>query len=237
VSEPAADPVLIIDDEPDLAQLLVFNLREAGFEVAAATRGDEGLAAAQKLRPAVIVLDLMLPDLPGTEVCRLLRADASLGDPAILILTARSDELDRVSGFELGADDYVVKPYSVREVVLRVRTLARRASERRAARATADSGRRLRWRGLEIDPVRHRVFENGAELTLRPMEFKLLSQFLEHPGEVFSRDRLLDEVWGITADVNARTVDTHIRRLRARLGSSGDAIETVHGFGYRLREP
>ncbi len=232
-----ADPVLIIDDEPDLAQLLVFNLREAGFQVASAATGQEGITAAQKLRPAVIVLDLMLPDLPGTEVCRRLRADPALGDPAILILTAREGEYDRVVGFELGADDYVVKPYSVREVVLRVRALARRAIERRAARTSADSGSRLRWRSLEVDPVRHRVFEGGLELTLRPMEFKLLAQLMEHPGQVFSRDRLLDEVWGLSSDVNARTVDTHVRRLRARLGSSGDAIETVHGFGYRLREP
>ena len=124
-----------------------------------------------------------------------------------------------------------------RELVLRVRALARRTSERREARTEVDSGRRLRWRGLEVDPVRHRVFADGAELTLRPMEFKLVALLLERPGEVFSRDRLLEEVWGISADVNTRTVDTHVRRLRQRLGEYGDAIETVHGFGYRLREP
>jgi len=233
----SGEPVLIIDDEPDLCGLLVFNLREAGFEVDAANTGGDGLSEAARLRPAVVILDLMLPDIPGTEVCRRLRADAALGDPAILMLTARGDEFDRVVGFELGADDYVVKPFSVREVVLRVRALARRASERRVARAEVDSGRRLRWRGLEVDPVRHRVFADGQELTLRPMEFKLVALLLERPGEVFSRDRLLEEVWGISTDVNTRTVDTHVRRLRQRLGDYGEAIETVHGFGYRLKEP
>jgi two-component system phosphate regulon response regulator PhoB len=232
------DPVLIIDDEPDLARLLVFNLQQAGFAVESATTGGDGLAAARRVRPVVIVLDLMLPDIGGLEVCRRLRADASLGDPAILMLTARSEEADRVVGFEVGADDYVVKPYGVREVVARVRTLARRAAERRTARAPgAPEGTRLRWRGLEVDPARHVVVADGHVLDLRPMEFKLLATFLERPGVVLSRDQLLDEVWGITADVSTRTVDTHIRRLRARLGSYGDAIETVHGFGYKLREP
>jgi two-component system phosphate regulon response regulator PhoB len=233
----SGEPVLIIDDEPDLCGLLVFNLREAGFTAESAGTGGEGLAAAQRLRPVVVILDLMLPDIPGTEVCRRLRADPSLGDPAILMLTARGDEFDRVVGFELGADDYVVKPFSVREVVLRVRALGRRASEKRAAQSVADSGRRLRWRGLEVDPLRHRVFADGQELTLRPMEFKLVALLLERPGEVFSRDRLLEEVWGISTDVNTRTVDTHVRRLRQRLGEYGEAIETVHGFGYRLKEP
>jgi two-component system phosphate regulon response regulator PhoB len=229
--------VLIIDDEPDLAELLVFNLREAGFSVESATTGASGLDAARRLRPVVIVLDLTLPDVGGLEVCRRLRAEPDLGDPAILMLTARAEEVDRVLGFEVGADDYVVKPYGVREVVARVRTLARRAAERRAARRARDKGARLRWRGLEVDPVRHEVYVDGKSLDLRPMEFKLLVTLLENPSQVLSRDRLLDEVWGMSAEVSTRTVDTHVRRLRARLGSFGDAIETVHGFGYKLREP
>ncbi len=232
----APDRILIIDDELDLHQLLLFNLREAGFEAEAVGTAADGLAAAQRLQPAVIVLDLMLPDLPGTEVCRRLRADPTLGDVAILMLTARGDEYDRVLGFEVGADDYVVKPFSVRELVLRVRALVRRSSERRAARSATDVGSRLTWRGLSLDPVRHRVYADGAELTLRPLEYKLISLLLEHPGRVFTRAQLLSEVWGITADVNTRTVDTHVRRLREKLGDYGDAIETVHGFGYRLRE-
>jgi two-component system phosphate regulon response regulator PhoB len=231
------DSVLIVDDEEDLCRLLVFNLRESGFKVEAATSGTQGLLLAASMRPQVVVLDLMLPDIPGTEVCRRMRADPVLSDVAIMMLTARGDEYDRVVGFELGADDYVVKPFSVREVVLRVRALARRSSEKKAASAKVDTGKRLRWRDLEVDPTRHRVFVSGNELTLRPLEFKLLSLFLEHPGEVFSRQKLLEEAWGVAADVNTRTVDTHVRRLRERLGSYEEAIETVHGFGYRLRDP
>jgi two-component system phosphate regulon response regulator PhoB len=228
--------ILLVDDEPDLQQLVAFNLREAGFETLAVATGAEGLAAARAMRPAVVILDLMLPDLAGTEVCRRLRADAELGDVPVLMLTARGDEFDRVLGFEVGADDYVVKPFSVRELVMRVKALARRASERNIARSSAAEGKKLTWRGLEVDPFRHRVYADGAELTLRPLEFKLVSLFLEHPGRVFSRAELLQEAWGITAEVNTRTVDTHVRRLRERLGNYGEAVETVHGFGYRLRD-
>lgn len=237
VVDPTVERVLIVDDEADLARLLAFNLREAGFAPETAGTGAEGLAAAGRSRPAVVLLDVMLPDLPGTEVCRRLRAQPETADVAIMMLTARGDELDRVAGFELGADDYVVKPFSVREVVLRVRALSRRASERRVAHETADTGRRFVWRELALDPVRHRVFLAGEELALRPLEYRLLATLLERPGEVFSRQRLLEEVWGVTAEVNTRTVDTHVRRLRERLGAYEQAIETVHGFGYRLRDP
>jgi two-component system phosphate regulon response regulator PhoB len=248
-----SDRILLVDDEPDIRQLLLFNLREAGFAPEAAGTGVEGLAAAQRERPTVIILDLMLPDVSGTEVCRKLRADPALSDVAILMLTARGDEYDKVTGFEVGADDYVVKPFSVRELVMRVRALARRSNERSAARAQQGTGAgapsavgtpsggppppssdRLAWRGLEVDTLRHRVYTDGQELTLRPLEFKLVTTFLENPGVVYSRAKLLEEVWGITAEMNTRTVDTHIRRLRERLGSYGNAIETVHGFGYRL---
>jgi two-component system phosphate regulon response regulator PhoB len=237
VSSSQSDRVLLVDDEPDLQDLLAYNLAEAGFSVETAGTGTAGLAAALRSRPAVVLLDLMLPDLPGTEVCRRLRAEPSTSDVAILMLTARGDEYDRVLGFEVGADDYVVKPFSVRELVLRVRALARRSNERRAARSSTEEGKRMAWRSLEVDPVRHRVFEGGVELQLRPLEMKLITLLLEHPGKVFTRAELLEEVWGITADVNTRTVDTHVRRLRERLGASGDAVETVHGFGYRLRDP
>jgi two-component system phosphate regulon response regulator PhoB len=239
---PAPDPrdrILIVDDEPDLRQLVTFNLREAGFDVDAVGSGQAGLALAAKTRPAVIVLDLMLPDLPGTEVCRRLRADAVLADTAVLMLTARGDEADRLLGFEVGADDYVVKPFSVRELVMRVRALSRRTAERRAARATiAGKGaeKRLRWKGLALDPVRHRVTLDEVELSLRPLEFKLIQILLENPGRVLSRAQLLEEVWGISGDATSRTVDTHVRRLRERLGVYGEAVETVHGFGYRLKE-
>jgi two-component system phosphate regulon response regulator PhoB len=236
-SNSAIDRVLVVDDEEDLRRLLLFNLREAGFEADAVSTGAEGLAAAARLAPEVVILDLMLPDQSGTEVCRQLRAHPSHGDVAILMLTARGDEYDRVLGFEVGADDYVVKPFSVRELMMRVKALSKRAHERRAARSSSEATtRRLAWRGLEVDVVRHRVFSDGAEIALRPLEFKLVSIFLEHPGRVFSRGELLEEVWAITADVSTRTVDTHVRRLRERLGKYGDAVETVHGFGYRLRD-
>jgi len=235
MTPPTLDRVLLIDDEPDIQGLLVFNLREAGFEVHSAATGAEGIAMAHQLRPEVIVLDLMLPDTPGTEVCRRLRSQRELVDAAIMMLTARGDEYDRVLGFEVGADDYVVKPFSVRELVLRVKGLAARAHERRIARGAADTGQRLSWRGVEVDVVRHIVTIDKTELTLRPLEFKLLALFLEHPGRVFSRAELLADVWGITAEVSTRTVDTHVKRLRERLGAYGDAVETVHGFGYRLR--
>ncbi len=235
VTQPAAENVLIVDDEPDLCRLLVFNLVEAGFRTHTATTGLEGLASAAALRPTVLILDLMLPDLDGFEVCKRLRADATLSDVAVLMLTARGEDEDRVLGLELGADDYVVKPYNVREVVLRVRALARRAGERRSARAQPRAGVRLSWRGLVVDTSSHRVTADGAELALRPLEYKLLTMLLEHPSEVLSRELLLEEVWGMSGDVNTRTVDTHVRRLRERLGDYGVAVETVYGHGYRLR--
>jgi two-component system phosphate regulon response regulator PhoB len=228
--------ILLVDDEPDLRELLTFSLREAGFEVDAVGSGQAGLALAAKIRPAVIVLDLMLPDLSGTEVCRSLRTDPVLADVGVLMLTGRAEEHDRIHGFEVGTDDYVVKPFSVRELVMRVRALARRTTLRRAVRPTL-APRKLRWRGLEVDPLRHRVFVEGAELQLRPLEFKLIHVLLEHPGRVFTRGQLLEEVWGISGEATSRTVDTHVRRLRERLGVHGEAVETVHGFGYRLKEP
>jgi two-component system phosphate regulon response regulator PhoB len=235
------DRILLVDDEPDIQQLLLFNLREAGFEPEATGTGEAGLAAARRARPQVVLLDLMLPDMSGTEVCRRIRADASLSDVGVLMLTARGDEYDKVLGFEVGADDYVVKPFSVRELVMRVKALARRVSERALARGpaaeAAKSAQRLAWRGLEVDSERHRVYADGEELTLRPLEFKLALTFLENPGIVLTRAKLLEEVWGITVEMNTRTVDTHIRRLRERLGAYGNAIETVHGFGYRLAPP
>lgn len=229
--------VLIVDDEPDLLRLLVFNLEAMGFTTETATTGNAGLEAAARSRPAVVVLDLMLPDLPGAEVCRRLRADPALADVGVIMLTARSDEYDRVLGFEVGADDYVVKPYSVKEVCLRVRALARRTGERRAATAATSTpaASTLKWQGLEVDVARHRVTADGEELALRPLEFKLLALFLEQPGIVLKREDILKAVWGEN-DIGVRTIDVHIRRLRERLGRHGDVIETVHGVGYRGRE-
>jgi two-component system phosphate regulon response regulator PhoB len=233
----AREKVLIVDDEADMCRLLAYNLEEAGFATESAGTGDAGLEAAARMRPAVIVLDLMLPDMPGNEVCRRMRATPPLGDVGILVLTARGDEIDRVVSFELGADDYVVKPFSVREVVLRVRALARRVAENRAAQKRTDTGRRLQWRGLEIDPERQRVFADGTELVLRPLEYKLVMALFGFPGRVYTRAELAEHVWGPSGGGEGRTVDGQVARLRRALGSYGAAVETVRGFGYRVREP
>ena len=251
-----AEPVLIVDDEPDLSRLLQFNLKGAGFQPTVVGTATEALAAAEKERPTVVLLDLMLPDLPGTEVCRRLRAHPTLHDVGILMLTARSDDYDRIVGFELGCDDYVVKPFNVREVILRVRALCRRVGERRAASTSnviasvasaaptpagavtptpSSTGTALRWRGLVVETAKHRVTADDVELLLRPLEFKLLVMLLENVGTVLSRERLLEDLWG--TEVNSRTVDTHVKRLRQRLGAHGECIETVVGFGYRVKEP
>jgi two-component system phosphate regulon response regulator PhoB len=220
--------VLIVDDEPDLARLLVYNLHALGFATETATTGAAGLAAAVRNPPSVVVLDVMLPDLAGTDVCRRMRADPALAAVGILMLTALGAEEDRILGLEVGADDYVVKPYSVKEVCLRVRALARRAGD-------APRGGGLRWGDIEVDRTAHRVRVAGAEVPFRPLEFKLLTLFLEQEGRLLSREDILGAVWGAT-EISARTVDVHVRRLREKLGASGDALETVHGFGYRWRE-
>lgn len=243
--EPAIDPaphsagptrILVVDDEPDIRKLLIFHLKKAGFEPHAVGTGREALEGVADLVPAVVVLDLMLPDIPGPEVCRRLRADPANDGLGILMLTARGDEGDRVLGFEVGTDDYVVKPFSPRELVHRVRALARR-SRGRDALPRPESKAPLGWRELALDPQRHHVTIAGEELTLRPLEYRLLELFLSHPDEVLTRAQLLAGAWGITAQINTRTVDTHVRRLREALGDHADAIETVYGFGYRLRKP
>jgi two-component system phosphate regulon response regulator PhoB len=231
----SAPRVLLIDDEQDLHDLLLFNLREAGFLADAEATAEAGLRSAWSLLPDVIVLDVMLPDLSGIEACRRLRADARTADVSVLMLTARGEEFDRLLGFEAGADDYVVKPFSVREVVMRVRALSRRARELKQARAAPRAANIVRWQGLTVDLGRSQVFADGVELALRPLEYKLIAIFLERPDKTFSRSDLLEDVWGISGDVQTRTVDTHVRRLRERLGHYGAAVETVHGLGYRLR--
>jgi two-component system phosphate regulon response regulator PhoB len=227
--------VLVIEDEADFRDLLVFRLKEAAFSPHAFATGREGLDAAERVKPQVVILDLMLPDMNGTDVCKTLRAHPVLRGTSILMLTAKGEEVDRVVGLELGADDYVVKPCSMRELMLRVKTLAQRTEERKLADAARGSAAQLKMGGLELDPVAHRVAIDEVEVPLTRIEFKLLLLFMNNPGRAFSRDRLLDEVWNITAEVTTRTVDTHIKRLREKLGTYGDSIETIRGVGYRLR--
>ncbi len=227
--------VVIIEDEHDVARLLEFNLKNAGFVVTVTGRGDEGLVAIAKQKPDVVVLDLMLPDQSGYDVCKTLRADPTVGDLGVLMLTAKGEAEDRILGLEVGADDYVVKPFVVREVVLRVTALANRLAERRARPATNDTGNVLKVGPIELDPVTHDVKINGTLTQLRPLEYKLLQLLVGDPGRVFSREELLEQVWEMRGDINTRTVDVHVRRLRVSLGPAADVVETVHGFGYRAK--
>jgi two-component system phosphate regulon response regulator PhoB len=226
--------LVIIEDERDVARLLEFNLKAAGFAVQAAVSGAEGLAAARAGAPDVVLLDLMLPDQSGYDVCRAIRADPDLADVGVLMLTAKGEPEDRILGLEVGADDYVVKPFVVREVVLRVTALANRLAERRA-RPETSSGTMLKAGAIELDPVTHEVRIAGVPAQLRPLEYKLLQLLVSEPGRVFSREELLEQVWDMRGDIHTRTVDVHVRRLRVSLGTAADAIETVHGFGYRAR--
>ncbi len=227
--------VVIIEDERDVARLVEFNLQGAGFTVVSAGTGAEGLAAARAQVPDVVVLDLMLPDTSGYEVCKEIRADAKLNDVGVLMLTAKGEAEDRILGLEVGADDYVVKPFNVREVVLRVTALANRIAERKARPTSSDAAGLLKVGPIELDPVTHDVKIDGTPTQLRPLEYKLLQLLVGDPGRVFSREELLEQVWEMRGDINTRTVDVHVRRLRVSLGTASEVIETVHGFGYRAR--
>ena len=228
--------VLVVDDEPDLQELLTYNLTAAGFHVQAAGTGAEALAAVQTFAPDIVLLDLMLPDLPGTDVCRRIRGGELAGrQPAVMMLTAKGDEIDRVVGFELGADDYVVKPFSVRELVLRVGAILRARGPASGDSAPGGSQRRRFTVGpLEIDIDGHHVHVDGKEVHVSTLEMRLLIYLVEHRGRVRSREALLADVWGYKPDVSTRTIDTHVKRLRDKLGMAGALIETVRGTGYRL---
>lgn len=223
-------PILVVDDEADIRNLIAINLRREGFEVLTAATGGEGLKTAREEQIALVVLDLMLPDIQGTEVCRRLRAEPATAEVPVLMLTARDEEIDRVVGFEVGADDYVVKPFSVRELVLRIRAILRRAPGpgEEAEDPTLESG------PIRIDVSAHRVWVDGGELALTATEFKLLVTLVSRSGRVQSRGLLLQDVWEMPPDLNTRTVDTHIKRLREKLGSAADMVETVRGVGYRF---
>jgi len=223
--------ILIVDDEPDLVRLLEYNLQQAGLETVTCATGEAAVSLAHARVPDLVILDLMLPDISGTEVCRQLRRDPKLAAVPIVMLTAKAEEVDRVVGFELGADDYVTKPFSVRELVLRVQAILRRKQSPAAQPAHLEVG------ALVLDPEAHRALVAGQELTLTALEFKLLHTLASRLGRVQSRERLLEDVWGITAEVETRTVDTHVKRLREKLGAARDLIETVRGVGYRMREP
>jgi two-component system phosphate regulon response regulator PhoB len=223
--------VLIVEDERDFADVVALHLRHSGMEAVVATTGLVGLAEAARVRPDIILLDLMLPDLPGAEVCRRLKADPRTRATPVIMVTARGEEPDRVGGLELGADDYLVKPVSMRELVLRIGKVLQRGQP-------PDDGAPVFQLGaLRMDGGSHRAFVGEDEVALTPTEFRLLLTLVGARGRVLSRDALLEAVWGLMAEVEPRTVDTTVRRLREKLGAAGSYLRTVRGVGYRVAEP
>ncbi len=220
--------ILIIEDEQDIVAVLEYNLRQAGHDVTTTRSGRDGLRLGKELLPDLILLDLMLPDLSGTEVCKQLKeSPASRGVPVVM-LTARGEEIDRVVGFELGADDYVVKPFSVRELSLRIQAVLRRGKPQIENETSIEFG------ALKVDREAHRVWVEAVEVELTALEFRLLVTLYDRRNRVQSRSALLDDVWGIQADITTRTVDTHVKRLREKLEAARDYVETVRGVGYRF---
>ncbi|NVO22940.1 phosphate regulon transcriptional regulatory protein PhoB [Donghicola sp. C2-DW-16] len=221
--------VLVVEDEPAQREVLTYNLEAEGFRVIRAENGEEGLLVVDEDRPDIIVLDWMLPNVSGIEVCRRLKSRGDTRDIPVIMLSARSEEVDRVRGLETGADDYVVKPYSVVELMARVRTQLRRTRP-------ATVGVKLEYEDIILDAETHKVFRDEQPLKLGPTEFRLLTTFMEKPGRVWSREQLLDRVWGRDIYVDTRTVDVHIGRLRKALCQYGgeDPVRTVRGAGYAL---
>ncbi len=224
------EKILIIEDDKNISKLLKYNLEKAGYACSLAGSGHDAWRVLAKENVDMIILDIMLPEMDGFEVCRCLKHDHQFRDIPIIMLTAKGEERNRIVGLELGADDYVVKPFSPREFVLRVKAVFRRRSPGKGKKDVLIRG------VISVDVSCHKVTVDGKDIDLTPMEFKLLVTFLQRTGRVQTRDRLLSEIWDIHTDGNTRTVDTHVKRLREKLGSAGKFIETVVGLGYRLRQ-
>ena len=227
-----ASKILIVEDEPDIVELLVYNLDQAGFKTEAVFNGADALDRAKIEPPDLVLLDLLLPEVDGLEVCRTLKRNPETAGIPIIMLTAKGEAIDRIVGLELGADDYITKPFSPREVMLRIRAVLRRAPN--VARSKPSN--QIRIHDLKIDLDKHQVFSDGDVIDLTATEFKILSLFAHSPGRVFTRSILMDAVWGQEYYGIERTMDTHVSRLRRKLGQFGERIETVHGVGYRLKE-
>lgn len=227
----AGERILVVDDEPDIVALVVYHLAKAGYRVSSAASGSDALALAKRDRPALVVLDLMLPGMSGFDVLAKLRDDEGTAKMGVLMLTARKEEPDRIRGLELGADDYLTKPFSPQELVLRVGAILRRVA------GGGESPDVLTIGPIRMDRSAHRVTVEGHEVELTPTEFKLLLTLAERRGRVQARGHLLETVWEAAPDIQTRTVDMHIQRLRTKLHPAGDLIETVRGFGYRLKSP
>jgi len=228
----ATTRILVVEDESDIAALVAYQLAHAGYQVRTANTGREALKVLETDPPDLIVLDLMLPEIAGTDILRTIRSRKETRSTPVIILTARGDEEDRLRGFELGADDYIAKPFSPREMVMRVKAVLRRSGP---DQGVTPRGRVLRAGPLAIDVDANRVTVNDTDVDLTPKEFQLLICLLERRGRTQSRRSLLESVWDTTAEIETRTIDMHVGRLRAKLGPAGDMIETVRGFGYRFR--
>ena len=220
--------VFIVEDEPDLRDTLKYNLENEGFSVKAFSNGEDFLSSVDKNKPSLVILDLMLPGISGLDVCRELRSNGNYDGIGIIMLTAKSEEIDRIVGFELGADDYVTKPFSVRELILRVKVILKKRTDDGVNEQLLEFGPIL----MNLDA--HEVSINEKVVNLTALEFKLLKHLLKRKGRVQTRDQLLGDVWGYSSEVTTRTVDTHIKRLREKLGKPGDLIQTIRGVGYRF---
>jgi two-component system phosphate regulon response regulator PhoB len=224
--------ILVVEDERDLARAVEYRLQKEGYSTEAALTGEAALARlAEDPLPDLVLLDLMLPDRSGIEICKSLRSDPRTRAVPVIMLTAKGEEIDRVVGFEVGTDDYLVKPFSLRELILRIRAVLRRAQ----APVEPEAEGEFAFGRIRMDPGGHRTWVDGREVQLTALEFKLLFTLLKRRGRVQTRDSLLSDVWGIDADITTRTVDTHIKRLREKLGPAGEYIETLRGVGYRFR--
>ena len=226
----AGEKILIVEDDKHISRLLKYNLDKAGFKSTAVITGEEAIDILDSKQIDLIVLDIMLPKMDGFEVCRIIKQDKKLSHIPVIILTAKGEEVDRVVGFELGADDYVVKPFSPRELILRIKAVLKRGKPKEDIKGV------LEYMEVKLDIPRHKVFINEKEIILTQMEFKLLTILMHNAGKVQSRDKLLDEAWDMASDVTTRTIDTHVRRLRQKLGQAAKYIETVRGIGYRFSE-
>lgn len=226
----APQKILIVEDDKNISRLVRYNLEKAGFQCEVTITGEDALDILDRQSVDLIILDIMLPKMDGIETCKYIKQDSKLATIPVVILTAKGEEVDRIVGFELGADDYIVKPFSPRELVLRVKSVLKRRQPVEAAKDLVS------FNDLSIDVSRHKVTVGEKEIVLTPMEFKLLLTLMRRQGRVQTREQLLEEVWQLESDVTTRTVDTHIKRLRQKLGKTGKLVETVRGLGYRFSE-
>ena len=231
MKNPKDQRILVIDDESDMTDLLGYHLRGKGYVVELLNDPNRGIGVARSFLPDLVVLDVMMPEITGLQLCRMLRADPALHRVPIIFLTAKAEENDRVQGLEIGADDYISKPFSIRELMLRVQSLLRRSTPKEGG-----NPRRIQLEGIVLDIDRHEVTVHDQPIDLTATEFKLLHILMERRGRVQTREHLLVTVWNYESDIETRTVDTHIRRLREKLGKEADWVETIRGVGYRFAE-